>query len=140
MDAAFPSSQAGHGPAPRIQTILHNKAEVMVMNFENATREEKIQLQLEIARLLEQLADHSVLLLNNLTGGTYDPQAANSWKPLAELFERKVRKSAVYGASAIAETSIAGHYNTAKLVFGIDRNERGRVFASRKEALDWLAR
>lgn len=124
----------------RISQFKHNGTAIVELTLPRLSFDESLTLIREFADWLDTLrAGRQVKLLLDVSDYNYDPRVILAWKSQLGIFNTRIEKSAVYGASALATAAVNGIAKTASLVGYSFKGRRGMLFETREEALEFLA-
>lgn len=123
-----------------IQMIEHLNRRVISIQFASRTYSQSVALIYDYAFLLSSSRPgDKALVLVDFEDALFELRLALAWKAHLELFSDRVEKSAIIGASRLAQTAIHGFAQSASLLGYPLGPHRAVVFSSREKALDWLA-
>lgn len=123
----------------RIRNIRHKGVQILLCDYSGCSRDEgRVMLDDLLARLKEE-PDSSVSLLSDCSNTVYDPSQATEWKKHLELFNARIKKSAVTGLGPMNRFAIAGIRMYAKLMGQEKVLMLTQVFETRESAMEYLA-
>lgn len=116
----------------RTRFIEHRGTRILLLDYTGLTPKDALPVIAESRGLIGRLpADGSLLTCTDVTGATYDQRVIDALKELSAHNKPFVRAAAVVVESGLkrALMSLVGLFSKRKL----------HAFATRGEALDWLA-
>jgi hypothetical protein len=123
----------------RLKFVKHNGVNILLCDFSSCTREEGGDLLAALVKRLEKEADASVRLFFDVSNTTHDASMSNEWKRHLDLFDQKLKKSAIVGLSRLNRIALAGIRTYAGLMGHSKTAYQTQVFESRDLALDYLS-
>lgn len=123
----------------RLRKLRHNGVSILVCDFSNCTRDDGVTLLQELISKLKDEAPNDVRLLVDASYTTHDPSQTNEWKRHLDLFDSKLKKTAIVGLGPLNRIALGGVRMYAKLM-GLEKATlQAQVFEGREPALDYLA-
>jgi hypothetical protein len=114
----------------RVHFVTHQDKEVLLVDLSNCSAAEVDKLVRIVPVIVTAQPLHSVLILTDFTGASFDNEALRTMKESAVFDKTHVKKSALVGAENLPQ----GFYDVLKQ---FSRREFP-TFNTREEALDWL--
>ena len=114
----------------RIQLISHQGKQVLVVDLSGCRASEVEKIVREVPDYVATQPRHSVLLLADFTGASFDEEALRTMKESAVFDKPYIKKSAWIGEQHLPKT----FHESLKNFSGRDFP----VFSTRLEALNWL--
>ena len=122
----------------RLRLLKHRGTGILECSFDTCTREEGRELLVQLVARLQKEAAASVILLIGTQGAVHDAAQGNEWKRHLELFDSRLKKSAIYGLAPMHRIALAGLRMYARLIGREKAALQARVFDSRDAALEYL--
>lgn len=122
----------------RLKAVKHKGHSILICDFSDCSRDEGIELLALLVARLQEEAEGSVRLLLNTANATHDATQTNEWKRHLELFNSRLKKSAVIGMSPLNTIALAGIRMYGRLMGQDKAVTQTQVFDSREAALDYL--
>ena len=131
VPSAAPSSESAHSADGRCRVVRHQGVEIVLVDVSGANGEQaKVIVQSSVS-LIDGRPPRSMRILTDVTQAAYDKEGLAILKDWAQHNTPYVLASAVVGADGLRAAALNA------VAFITNRNIR--PFATRNEALDWLA-
>ena len=85
----------------KIEFITHQGETILMADFSNSSADEMIDNLKALGEILENQADHSLLVLENMTGVRFDSRVIEAGKQLWSRYKVKLRKIALVGIEGL---------------------------------------
>lgn len=116
----------------RIRFISHNGKQILLLDFSNSSAAEVEKICRAVPELVTPLPRHSVLILSDFTGASFDKESLRAMKESAVFDKPFVKKSAWVGAD-----NVPLEYSKSLRAFSL---REFPAFKTRDEALAWLVK
>jgi hypothetical protein len=116
----------------RVRFLTHQDKEVLLVDLSNCSAAEVEKLVRIVPVIVTAQPLHSVLILTDFTGASFDDEALRTMKESAVFDKAHVKKSALVGAQSLPH----GFY---EILRSFSRREFP-AFDTREGALDWLTK
>lgn len=136
MNKDIPKNQNG---VERLKQIRQNGVSIMICDFSNCSRDEGVEILKLLVTNITNEAPASVRLLIDTTQSPHDASQANQWKRHLELFDSRLKKSAIVGLGPLNRIALAGLRMYARLMGHEKSASQVQVFDGREAALEYLA-
>lgn len=123
----------------RLKLLKHRGIGILSCDFSSCSRDEGKTLLLELIAQLEKEENGSVRLFFDVNDTTHDASHANEWKRHLELFNLRIKKSAIVGLSPLNRIALGGILAFGRLIGQEKSALQLQVYDSRELALDYLA-
>src|SRR6185503_18893210 len=123
----------------RIRQLRQNGVSILICDFSNCSRDEGVELLKQLVTSITNEAPGSVRLLIDATQSTHDSSQANEWKRHLELFDSRLKKSAIVGLGPLNRIALAGLRMYARLMGHEKATSQVQIFEGREAALEYLA-
>src|SRR5260221_9616426 len=94
--------------ADRLKLIKHKGAGILSCDFSHCSREDGKGLLEDLLAQLGKESDNSVRLFFDVNDTIHDASQANEWKRHLELFNKRIKKSAIVGLSPLNRIALKG--------------------------------
>jgi len=123
----------------RLKLLKHKGSSILSCDFSHCTRDEGQALLADLVAQLAKENDGSIRLFFDVNDTTHDAAQANEWKRHLELFNSRVKKSAIVGLSPLNRIALRGILTFARMMGQEKTALQMQVYDNRELALDYLA-
>jgi hypothetical protein len=135
----IPNPLKTKGGLERLRQIKHKGLTLLLCDFSSCDREEGQKLLAALVAQLQKEEDASVRLLLDVHETTHDATMSNEWKRHLDLFNAKLKKSAIIGLGKLNQIALAGIRTYARLMGQEKAAYQIQVFDNRDIALEYLS-
>src|SRR4051812_38001303 len=100
----------------RLKTIKHQGVPVLMADFKDSNREEAQELLRDLITRLNEEPEQSVRLFLDIHNTIHDSSHSNEWKRHLDLFNSRLKKSAIVGLTPLSRAAMAGMQMYARLM------------------------
>ena len=111
---------------------------MLVMDFSHASPSESLALIDDFVPAIKGHPPHSVRMLTDVSGASYEPSISNKWKAVRLQHDAIFQASAIYGLSGLVGVAVRSFMELRDLLNLSKSGAKLRIFKTREQALAWL--